>query len=728
MKNLIMTCLALAVCANMSGQKLDAMSRVALQQMKQEATASANASCAKSLGISAANTTNNINAVVKLQEGADLSELTAHGFEASDLCSGFAIVHTTMDDLAALAELESVERISIAQRKMELMLNQANAMTGVDLIHDGFGFSGAASDDRFSNSITSNNKVYTGKGVMIGVLDSGFDPNHPMFLNAEGKSRFKMIKTTNGKLLTTPEEIANFTTDNQYNSHATHVAGIAAGNYMGSNFQLQGVATGADLAMGPVSMEVSNLEYLKYLGEYCKKNNERLVINMSFGQNVGPHDGTDVYTQALNEIIKKYDIVACMSAGNQANLQIIQKKTLESDEDEMKAIYNTTASINTIDQYITTSNPSPINMDLVIIRLKTKQVYATYPIIINGTAQNVIVSDDYLSGHIYAAEETIHDGLKGYSIKSDDATNVKSGYLIGYVIKGEAGQELATYSGASCPYYTKTAGWNENFTGNGSILNEACGEETIIVGAYVSKESATFKSGTRTIYGNYKTAYGCTTNDILSSSSFGTTYTGEDLPHICAPGAYIESAANRYETVNTSLTRTVTDGTASVPFCSKMGTSMSSPYMAGVAALWLEANPLLTHQEIKEIAMKTAINDKACNEDNHFIDEGRQAGAGKIDAYAGLMYILNENETTLIKTPEEKSFLIRQIANGTYEAYQAGATTMSATLYNMDGKVIASNNNNGNTISINTSNANKGIYLLKVSTGKSSHIQKIVIR
>ena len=91
-------------------------------------------------------------------------------------------------------------------------------------------------------------------------------------------------------------------------------------------------------------------------------------------------------------------------------------------------------------------------------------------------------------------------------------------------------------------------------------------------------------------------------------------------------------------------------------------------------------------------------------------------------------YILNENETTLIKTPEEKSFLIRQIANGTYEAYQAGATTMSATLYNMDGKVIASNNSNGNTISINTSNANKGIYLLKVSTGKFSHTQKIVIR
>ena len=126
--------------------------------------------------------------------------------------------------------------------------------------------------------------------------------------------------------------------------------------------------------------------------------------------------------------------------------------------------------------------------------------------------------------------------------------------------------------------------------------------------------------------------------------------------------------------------------------------------------------------------MKTAINDKACNEDNHFINEGRQAGAGKIDAYAGLKYILGENETTLIKTPEEKSFLIRQIANGSYEAYQAGATSMSATLYNMDGKVMASSNSNGNTITISTSNAHKGIYLLKVNSSKGSHTQKIVIR
>ena len=480
--------------------------------------------------------------------------------------------------------------------------------------------------------------------------------------------------------------------------------------------------------MGPMSLEVSNLEYLKYLAEYCKKHNQRLVINMSFGQNVGPHDGSDVYTQALNEIIKEYDIVACMSAGNQANLQIVQKKTLTEEDNEMKCIYNTITSIDCIDQYIATSQPSPINMDIAIVKSRTGEIQKTYPIIVDGIAQDLITDDDYISGHIYVAAETMHDGLKGYNIQSEDTKVVLAGCRVGYVIKGETGQELAAYSSSVCPYYLKVTGWKDNATSNGTILNEACGTEAIIVGAYVSNGTATFKQGgDKTIYSNYKTAYGCNENDILASSSFGTTYRGEDLPHLCAPGAYIESAANRYETYNSSLSKTMADNGAT-PFCYKMGTSMSSPYMAGVAAIWLEANPTLTHQEIKEIAMKTAINDEACNEGNHFINEGRQAGAGKLNAFAGLKYILEENEATLINTPQEKSFLIRKISQDTFEAYQAGATSMTATLYNIEGKMVATQKEQGNTIHINTTDCSKGIYLLKIASNKGIYPQKVAIR
>lgn len=722
------TLITLALCASASGQKLDAMSRIALQQMKQDATSSISegSSCAKGLKASTLRTANSetIKAVVKLQRGTDVSILTEQSFSATPLCSDFAIVRTSLDSLSILSDLPAVERISIAQHKMELMLNHANALTGVDKIHEGLL---SKSEDRIGCS--DERTPFTGKGVMIGILDSGFDPNHPMFLDKEGKSRFKLIKTADGKLLTTEEEIANFTTDTQYNSHASHVAGIAAGCYEGEAFQLKGVATEADLAMGPMSLEVSNLEYLKYLGEYCKEHNQRLVVNMSFGQNVGPHDGSDLYTQALNEIIKEYDIVACMSAGNQANLQIVQKKTLTEEDKEMKCIYNTTVSIDYIGQYITTSSDTPIDMDIVIVKARTGEIKHSYPIIVKGEAQEINTNDEYMKAHIYVAEETIHDNLKGYTIKSDDAKAVMSGCRIGYVIKGESGQSITCYNNSACPFYLNVKGWANNLTSEGTILNEACGTETIIVGAYVSNEKATFKqSGERSIYSNYKTSYGCSLNDILASSSFGTTYRGETLPHICTPGAYIESAANRYEIGSTSLSKIITNGNSEIPFCYKMGTSMSSPYMAGVAALWLEANPKLTHQEIKEIAMQTAINDDACNEGNHFINEGRQAGAGKIDAYAGLKYILGENEATLVKTPVEKTFLFHRTSSTSYEVFQAGATNMTATLYNIGGKTICSIKSQGNTIQVNTANMPKGIYLLKVSSDKGIHSQKIAIR
>ena len=722
------TLITLALCVNASGQKLDAMSRIALQQMNQDATSSFSEgnSCAKGMKTSYQRTANSkaVKAVVKLQQGIDVSTLTEKGFSATPLCKGFAIVQTSIDSLSILSALDAVERISIAQHKMELMLNHANALTGVDKIHEGLGL---GQEDRLGG--IDDQRVFTGKGVMIGILDCGFDPNHPMFLDKDGKSRFKLIKTADGKLLTTEEEIANFTTDTQYNSHASHVAGIAAGKYEGTDFQLQGVATEADLAMGPMSLEVSNLEYLKYLGEYCKAHNQRLVVNMSFGQNVGPHDGSDLYTQALNEIIKEYDIVACMSAGNQANLQIVQKKKLTEEDKEMKCIYNTTVSINCIDQYITTSSNTPIDMDIVLVRLKTGEIKKSYPIIINDQTQDLVVDDEYMKGHIYVASDAIHDGLKGFSIKSEDADMVMSGCRIGYVIKGENGQELASYNSSVCPYYLKTKGWKENVTSNGSILNEACGTETIIVGAYISNETASFeKIGERTVFNSYSTSYGCSKNDILASSSFGTTYIHEELPHICAPGAYIESAANRYETYNSSLSKTIIDNGANIPFCYKMGTSMSSPYMAGVAALWLEANPNLSHQEIKEIAMQTAINDEACNEGNYYINEGRQAGAGKIDAYAGLKYILGENEATLVKTPEEKTFLIRRNSGTSYEIFQAGASAVTATLYNMEGKVITSAQATGTTTAITLPNGSKGIYILRVSSNKGIHTQKLAIQ
>ncbi len=45
----------------------------------------------------------------------------------------------------------------------------------------------------------------------------------------------------------------------------------------------------------------------------------------------------------------------------------------------------------------------------------------------------------------------------------------------------------------------------------------------------------------------------------------------------------------------------------------EVGTSMSTPFVAGSIALWLEANPDLNVNDVKEIIRKTAVRDDEVN-------------------------------------------------------------------------------------------------------------------
>ena len=68
--------------------------------------------------------------------------------------------------------------------------------------------------------------------------------------------------------------------------------------------------------------------------------------------------------------------------------------------------------------------------------------------------------------------------------------------------------------------------------------------------------------------------------------------------------------------------------------------------------------------------------------------------SGKINAYAGLKYILDQK----------------------------------ATLYNMYGHQVASVSNAGNTVTISAEGQKKGVYILRISDGKQTHAQKVVVR
>lgn len=105
------------------------------------------------------------------------------------------------------------------------------------------------------------------------------------------------------------------------------------------------------------------------------------------------------------------------------------------------------------------------------------------------------------------------------------------------------------------------------------------------------------------------------------NSSRGKTFDGRVKPDVSAPGYQITSADN-----GTTAGYTIFSGT-----------SMATPFVAGVALLMLEANPALTPQNVKDKIMQTA-EDWGRGPNNAAATTGPdpEYGAGKLDAYAAI--------------------------------------------------------------------------------------------
>ena len=123
-----------------------------------------------------------------------------------------------------------------------------------------------------------------------------------------------------------------------------------------------------------------------------------------------------------------------------------------------------------------------------------------------------------------------------------------------------------------------------------------------------------------------------------------------DAPTLTAPGTgrAFESNASKFTTDIVSVRSTsnlTANGTTAdaelpvgmIPFYTQIsGTSMATPYAAGVVALMLDADPTLTPDEIKQILVSTASRMPGY--------EDYQVGAGYINAYAAVDKVFNRSK------------------------------------------------------------------------------------
>ncbi|MCG7848779.1 MAG: S8 family serine peptidase [ANME-2 cluster archaeon] len=149
-----------------------------------------------------------------------------------------------------------------------------------------------------ANSVWSE---YDGSGIIVAVVDTGIDSNHPDLKN---------------KIIDQVSFVQGEPSPNDGLGHGTHVAGIIAGNGVASGGKYKGVAPGASLinikvldeyGYGTASSVMSGIEYAVEHGAD--------VISLSLGGYYWPSDGSDPLAMTANAAVDQ-GVVVIVAAGN----------------------------------------------------------------------------------------------------------------------------------------------------------------------------------------------------------------------------------------------------------------------------------------------------------------------------------------------------------------------------------------------------------------------------
>ena len=689
-----------------------------------------------------------VGVLMELVPGANESFLSEFGLEPSASFGSILLVSMPISLVERVAECSQVQTMEFGNT-MSPDMNYGRSAANVDQVQNGFSYNGSTVS-------------YDGTGVVTGVMDSGMDPNHANFRDADGNLRVTRLwnfNGSNGSCVTydTPARIGSFSTDTRSTTHGTHVAGIMAGSYTGTGqwmkqssasaisfsksstaIPFKGVATGSEIAMSaaPSLTDANILTGVKKIVEYAESAGKPCVINMSLGSNRGPHDGTDLYSRTLASLGER--AIICMSAGNEGDLNMYVTKTLTGTSNTLKTfIAGNSAESGYID--IWASTDQPLTVSWVIYDTSTRTSTAIYTTSTSssggftyigsgvGYVSNTLFSNNF-NGALALASNlvTTNNRYNVNAIISAEAKSSNATKLLGLEITGAAGQVIDVY------------GTNVTFTNNryvtgsvagtpaGSINDAAAASNIISVGSYNTRLTAGCLDGAH--YTKYPSNY--ILGSISPFSSYGKTFQGVSKPDLCAPGCGIVSSISTPYVNATSGASTYAVGKATAYgrqnyWDNMQGTSMSCPFFAGVVALWLEADNSLDYSDIMDVVNAT------CTKDIQVLGGGNAErwGAGKVDALAGIKYVLDNKASigTISADEPEKMVFVTPTADG-YEIYVAGAAEVNASLYSVSGMQAKHVSVPGNTAALTTDGLQSGIYVLSVDTPAGRYTTKLAVK
>lgn len=632
--------------------------------------------------------------------------------------------------LAQAGEVPGVKYISLGNH-VSLLNDYNRRVAGVDAVH--------------ANENEQLPQPYTGKGIIVGLIDIGIEYNHPAYRDEDGNCRIKAVWNQRSYFGTTPQEYgygveyttpeaimaATFDTSSEY--HGGHTTGTAAGGNrsrltVGSRTvdPCYGVAPDADIVFVSLDQENSAAipDAIKYIFDYADKAGKPCVINMSLGEHMGPHNGTSLLDKTIDSMVGPGRIIvgAC---GNEGAVRLHASETFTAADKTLKSMLTRSAT-STHDMHyldIWGSDASDIKVKLCVVNSLKGNIVVSTPVADTSDENSSVV-------HAFALNEC---GVKAtvYIVPERSPLNgqphvevrctineISTGRLMGVVVEGDEGQTVNMWNYSLNEFSSNGKnGWTDGTTEGtvGEIGGTA--KRIIAVGAYDARPRVDFSTGE---YAFPAESQAFEEGHHSYFSSYGPTADGRTVPHILSGGNPVISAFNKYfltsmgatqEQLMYNTTGYVKDNGISYYYIYNTGTSMAAPFVAGTVALMLEANPELTPEQARDLIMASARQ-----EDFMGTLPNNTYGAGSINslgAVKGAAELAGVDAPIAQETVQEA----RVWAEGTtvYVACAAAATGDTADVYNTAGVLVGQYPLSDSLTAIDASSWGRGVFVVKVN-------------
>jgi subtilisin family serine protease len=691
------------------------------------------------------NNTIYVSALIKITSQLQEQQLLSEGILIGTRAGNIYTLQVPENKISYLAKVKGIDYIQLDE-PVTASMDAARKSSHVDSVHAGINLPMA----------------YTGKNVVVGIIDAGFDYTHPTFYDTTG-THLRIKRVWEQKNQGTPPSgfsYGNELTDtsamiekgyevNSF-SHGTHVGGIAAGSGYGSlnNSKLRGVAFESDLVFVGIRPEKSEwrtmgmasiIDGVQYIFNYAQSVGKPAVVNLSWGCSIGPNEGSSLFSQALNNLVGPGRIFV-LSAGNNGEEKIHLLKQFSSTDTSVST-FITFPTVNGehhnwIDLWGDSSqsfcaNLTLYNADTVTYKLANlctnNHTIHTMDTFLTGSDGDTLYVTATLVAHEYNGKPHI---LLDLFNKTADKVNISIGATTGKVHMWQG--YVNDYSG----YYGSFDKLGKSWAVDGDVeytLGEmASTQSAITVAAYASKISFKNLQGLSQSYSGY-----ATNNQIVPFSSHGPTVSPWQKPDIAAPGMTLASSVNSYDVSYAQgggnygqSVAVFTRNGRNYYYAEASGTSMSSPMVSGIVALMLQVNPGLTPEQIRKIITETAIKDNFTTQ----TPNPNRWGAGKINAYAAVQKAkltigLNESAAELAASiqlypnPNVGSFELSMEATQSNKLKVTVTNLLGQTIYAEPWMVLEGQN----TLPVQLNHTQPGIYLVNIAGEGFQVVRKVVL-